>query len=218
MHLTQIWRYPIKSMKGERLEHAQIGLDGIEGDRIVQAWKAGGGIVTARTRPALLGHSGSLGPDGAPLVDGRPWTAPEVARDVEAAAGPGVSLALDPRIGRFDILPLLVATDGAIAALGEDSRRLRPNLVIGGVPGLAERSWEGRRLQIGPALIQAVDLRARCIMTTFHPDTLKQDTNVLRRIQMEFDGVMALNCAVITPGRVSVGDPVTLLDEPDAGN
>ena len=50
---------------------------------------------------------------------------------------------------RFDILPLLVATDGAIAALGVDGRRLRPNIVVGDVDGLAEREWPGRRLQIG---------------------------------------------------------------------
>jgi hypothetical protein len=43
---------------------------------------------------------------------------------------------------RFDVLPLLVATDGAIAALGEDGRRLRPNVVVGGVDGW--RSGPGR--------------------------------------------------------------------------
>ena len=199
-------------MKGESLESAQIGLDGIAGDRIVQVRNSAGRIVTARTRPALLGHQATLGPGGEPLVDGRPWTAPEVARDVEAAAGSGYFLALDDGPGRFDILPLLVATDGAISALGEDGRRLRPNLVIGGVPGLTERSWEGRSLRIGSVVIEAVDLRSRCIMTTFHPDTLKQDTGVLRRIQKEFSGVMALNCSVLIPGQVSVGDPVALLD------
>jgi hypothetical protein len=40
-----------------------------------------------------------------------------------------------------------VATDGAIAALGADGRRLRPNIVIAGVEGLAERTWPGRRIR-----------------------------------------------------------------------
>ncbi len=215
MFLAQIWRYPVKSMKGESLQQAQVTLDGIEGDRIVQVRNPSGRIVTARTRPGLLGHQATLGSDGQPLVDGRPWTAPEVRRDVEAAAGPGSELKLDLTEDRFDVLPLLVATDGAIAALGEDGRRLRPNLVIGEVPGLEERSWEGKFLRIGSVVIKAVNLRARCIMTTFHPDTLKQDTRVLRRIQKEFDGVMALNCSVVVPGQIAVGDPVTLLDRRD---
>ena len=214
MLLAQIWRYPVKSMKGEPMEHAYLGLDGIEGDRVIQVRNSAGKIVTARTRPALLGHRGTLGPDGAPRVDGRPWTGLDVLRDVEAAAGPGSSLTLDHDAGRFDVLPLLVATDGAIHELGEDGRRLRPNLVIGGVPGLTEREWENHFLQIGPAVIRAVDLRQRCIMTTVHPDTLEQDTGVLQRIIKEFGGVMALNCSVIVAGQVRVGDPVTLLDAP----
>jgi uncharacterized protein len=212
MFLDQIWRYPVKSMRGELLDHAYVGPDGIEGDRIVQVRNHLGKIMTARTRPALLRHHGTLGQDGVPRVNGRPWTSSEVVHDVEAAAGPGSFLTLDRGPDRFDVRPLLVATDGAIAALGEDGRRLRPNLVIGGVTGLTERSWEGRFLQIGSAVIEAVDLRGRCIMTTFHPDTVEQKTEVLRRIQKEFGGVMALNCSVVVFGQVSIGDTVTLLD------
>ena len=47
----------------------------------------------------------------------------------------------------------LVATDGAIAAFGRDGRRLRPNLVIGGINGLDERKWPGRRLRTGGVVI-----------------------------------------------------------------
>src|SRR6185436_4717894 len=101
--------------------------------------------------PRLLGHHAVIGPDGEPLVDGRSWRDPGVAADVERAAGTGARLVGGERA--FDILPLLVATDGAIAAFGKDGRRLRPNLVIGGVPGLAERAWAGRRLRVGGALV-----------------------------------------------------------------
>jgi uncharacterized protein YcbX len=58
------------------------------------------------------------------------------------------------------------------------------------------------------------DLRARCIMTTYDPDTGEQDVNVLRRIQREFGGVLGLNSYVINPGRVAVGDRVELLPRP----
>jgi uncharacterized protein YcbX len=49
-----------------------------------------------------------------------------------------------------------VATDGAIQALGVDGWRLRPNIVVGGVDGLAEREWPGRRLRIGEVVIAVV--------------------------------------------------------------
>ena len=215
MYLEQIWRYPVKSMGGERLETGEIRGDGLQGDRIVQVRDQRGRVITARTRPALLGHHASIGPDGEPWVDGRPWTAPEVASAVEKAAGPGCYLVKESALRRFDVLPLLIATDGAIEALGHDGRRLRPNLVIGGVQGLAERTWEGRLLRMGAALIRAVDLRGRCIMTTFDPDTLEQDTGVLRTIQQRFGGVMALNCLVVRPGPVSVNDTVELLETED---
>jgi MOSC domain-containing protein len=202
-------------MAGEPLERADLRREGIFGDRVVQVEDASGRIVTSRTRPRLLGHRATLGSDGEPLVDGRPWRSAEVARDVEAAAGRGARLRRDDGVERFDVLPLLVATDGAIEALGHDGRRLRPNIVIGGVPGLAERGWEGRRLRVGKAIIGLHTLRARCVMTTFDPDTLKQDTAVLRRIVDEFGGHLALNSFVVHGGAIAVGDPVALLD-PDS--
>ena len=102
-------------------------------------------------------------------------------------------------------------TDGAITAFGHDRRRLRPNLIIGGVEGLAERMWEGRRLRIGRCLIQIADLRGRCVMTTFDPDNLAQDIRVLKKIVRELDGTLGLNCSVLEPGELRVGDPVELL-------
>jgi MOSC domain-containing protein len=168
-------------------------------------------VVTARSRPRLLLHHATLGADGQPLVDGRPWTDATVARDVEAAAGPGTRLVSYHGPERFDVLPLLVATDGAIATLAVDRRRFRPNLLISGVDGLAERTWEGRTLKIGGALIRAVDLRQRCIMTTFDPDDATQDRDVLRRIHRQLDGTLALNCRVVRPGRIEVGDAVELM-------
>ena len=115
----------------------------------------------------------------------------------------------DAREG-FDVLPLLVATDGAIAALGVDHRRLRPNIVIAGVEGLAERAWPGRKLRIGDAVIAVAKLRGRCVMTTYDPDTQEQDMSVLRRIVKEFGGRMALDCDVVEGGVVAVGDRVEL--------
>jgi uncharacterized protein YcbX len=214
--IAELWRYPVKSMSGERLERAELRDDGIAGDRVVHVRDARGRVVTARTRPALLGHAARLGPNGEPVVDGRPWGAPDVAADVREAAGESARLVRFDSAGRFDVLPLLVATDGAIAAFAHDGRRLRPNIVIGGVPGLAERTWEGRRLRIGDVLIGIHDLRQRCVMTTFDPDTLAQDLGVLRRIVREFDGSLALNCSVIRGGPIAVGDPVELLEAESA--
>jgi uncharacterized protein len=212
MYLKEIWRYPVKSMAGERLSEVVIGPLGVSGDRVVHVEQSNGRFVTARTHPKLLGHRAVLDADGQPLVDGRPWTDPGVANDIERIVGRGARLVRDDGPERFDILPLLVATDGAIEAFGYDGRRLRPNLVIGGVSGLAERRWEEHTLRIGDVVIALADLRGRCVMTTVDPDTLQQDPGVLRHIVDRFGGRLALNAAVLTPGVVRVGDPVEVVE------
>jgi hypothetical protein len=210
MTVTEIWRYPVKTMAGEKLQRARVGPLGIDGDRVVHVEDTRGRVITSRSHPRFLGHRGTLGPDGAPLVDGRPWTDPTVASEVVDIAGPGAKLVRYDGAERFDVLPLLVATDGAIAAFGHDQRRLRPNIVIGGVEGLAEREWPGACLRIGKVLIGVQDLRLRCIMTSYDPDTLVQDKEITRGIYRRFDGKLALNCFVIESGEIAVGDEVQL--------
>ncbi len=119
---------------------------------------------------------------------------------LEAYAGPE----------RFDVLPLLVATDGAVEAFGRDIRRLRPNILIGGVEGMDETHWPGAELRLGTAVISLDSLRGRCPMTTVDPDTLERDPEVLRDIGRRFGGRLALNADVVRGGDVKVGDSVTL--------
>jgi uncharacterized protein len=211
MRVLEIWRYPVKSMAGETLQTAELTDAGVTGDRILQVQNAKGRIITARTNPLLLRHHATFGPDGQVLVDGRPWNSTDVGKEVEAAAGAGTRLVESELESRFDVLPLLVATDGMLDTLGENRRRFRPNLVIAGVPGLTEREWEGAQLRIGSVIAGMEDLRDRCIMTTFDPDTGEQDVGILRRIYKEFSGKLGLNSYVATPGRISVGDLVELI-------
>jgi len=210
MIVGEIWRYPVKSMGGEQLEATVLTPDGIPGDRVVHA-RDDRQVLTARSHPALLGFRACLAPDGEPLVDGEPWNSETIAARVREAVGAETRLARFDGPERFDVLPLLVATDGAIAALGMDRRRFRPNILVRGVTADAERSWPGKRLRIGKAIIDVVSLRQRCVMTTYDPDTQVQDVSVLRTIVRERGGRLALDCSVIEPGPVALGDPVEVL-------
>jgi len=208
MNITEIWRYPVKTMAGEKLQRVGVGPLGIEGDRVVHVEDAKGQVITSRSHPRFLGHQGSLDTHGEVRVDGRLWDSPAVAAEVVDIAGPGAKLVRFDGAERFDMLPLLIATDGAIAAFGHDLRRLRPNLVIGGVEGLTEGEWPGGCLRMGNVLIGVRDLRLRCIMTSYDPDTLVQDKEITRSIYRRFDGKLALNCFVIESGEIAVGDKV----------
>jgi len=211
MFIKELWRYPVKSMEGEQLNASEVGKLGLAGDRKVLVLGPNGRVITSRTHPKLLGLKGTLGADGEARISGHVWNHPEAGALVRAAAGPGAEIQFYEGPERFDVLPLLVATDGAITAFGHDGRRLRPNIVVGGVEGLAERSWPGKCLRIGEVLIGVQDLRGRCVMTTFDPDTLEHNHRVLKEIVKKFDGKLALNCYVIKGGEIHVGDDVELL-------
>lgn len=206
--LAGLWRYPVKTLAGEALDAAELTLAGIPRDRIVQV-RGPEGVRTSRRHHRLLGLQGGLDAAGRPTVDGRPWDSPEALASVRAVAGPDAWLEADDGLERFDVLPLLVATDGAVAAFGRDIRRLRPNLLIGGVAGLEEFDWPGSELHIGSAVVRLDSRRGRCPMTTVDPDTLVLDPEVLRDIGRRFGGRLALNAEVLHPGVVRVGDAVT---------
>ena len=170
LYVAGLWRYPVKSLAGERLRSAAIDFEGVHGDRLVRV-RGPEGMRTSRRHYRLLGLQGMLGPDGTPLI----------------------------------------STDGAVAAFGRDVRRLRPNILIGGVVGLDEVHWSGAELHVGEVIIRLDSLRARCPMTTVDPDTLHRDPEVLRDIGRRFRGRLALNAEVGRGGTINVGDPVKLI-------
>jgi uncharacterized protein YcbX len=211
LHVAELWVYPVKSLAGERIERTRLSADGVPGDRAVQVRDGDDRLLTARTRHALLRLCATRDERGGTLVEGHPWQAPEAQAALREAAGEDARLVPMEGIARFDDTPLLIATDGALAALGIDGRRLRPNVVIGGVEGLAERDWPGRRLRAGGAVIAVEKLCKRCVIPTVDPDTLAVTPGILGRINADFGGRFALNCLVEQAGPVALGDPVELL-------
>ncbi len=210
MRLAELWRYPVKSLGGERLEAVELEPGGIPGDRGLHVVDGAGALLTARTRPRLVTLPATC--DGAEVqVAGEPWRSSGAAWRVREAAGEDARLVASEGGHRFDDTELLVATDGAVAWMGGDSRRFRPNLLIEGVNGLAERSWPGSSLRIGGALLAVRWICKRCVITTLDPATAEADPTVLRRINTGLEGLFALNCEVTEPGLVSVGDRVELV-------
>jgi uncharacterized protein len=212
MHVAELWRYPVKSLRGEQISETEITELGIPHDREIVVLRQGvRRVATARTKFKLLGLQGSINPEGVTTINGHHWDSPEASALVNEACGEPVQLLQVTSPQRFDVLPLLVATDGAIAWMKVDRRRFRPNIIIGGVEGLAEREWETKNIRIGNVVINAAQLRGRCVMTTYDPDTQVQDVSVLHRIVKELDGTFALDCSIVTPGHIKVGDPVEVV-------
>ena len=210
MHVAGLWRYPVKSLGAEPLAEAELTSDGVVGDRLVHV-RGQYGPLTGRTRHGLLTVPASTGPDGVPRVAAHRWDSPEAAEIIEARAGAGSRLVKFHGPERFDVLNMLVATDGSVARFGYGVGRLRPNILIGGVPAEAEASWPGQALVIGDVVIGVYSQRQRCIVTSIDPGSGEQDLDVFRRIRQSFGGNLALNCWVIRPGTIRRGQAVELI-------
>jgi uncharacterized protein len=206
MKVTELWRYPVKSMAGEMLERAQLGPLGIEGDRVVHVEDSDGRVVTSRSHPRFLGHRGVPGPNGEPLVDGNPWNATEETTAIVDVAGPGARLVRYDGVERPDVVPLLVATDGAIAASGHDRRRLRPNIVAGGEEGLSEQEWPEAYLHIGKVVIGIQDLRLE--PATSHGDRTGAEIGELhgKRFTIEETSCDQMKPAIFEPLLARLGE------------
>ncbi len=118
-------------------------------------------------------------------------------------------------VGRRRSRRLTAGPDGAVERLGEDVRRLRPNIVLSGVAADLEPQLAGQALAIGAALVGLHSVRQRCIVTTIDPDDGGQDLDVLRRIRAVFGGEIALDAWVVRPGKVHVGDVVRIVPAPE---
>src|SRR4051794_10017181 len=95
MRVLELWRYPVKSLQGERLATADIGTFGIDGDRGWALVDLGTGLfLTARRVPDLLFASGRLRPDGSAEVVLPDGTA--TADDAVLSAWLGRPVALRP--------------------------------------------------------------------------------------------------------------------------
>jgi uncharacterized protein YcbX len=119
-----------------------------------------------------------------------------------------------------------IVSDGSLRELARhlgvesiDARRFRMLIEIEGAEPHEEDSWIGRRIAIGDAILRVTKPDARCAITTQDPDTGVRDLDTLRTLigyrglregkHADF-GVLA---EVDQPGRLRLGDEVTLLDE-----
>ena len=120
----------------------------------------------------------------------------------------------------YDAFPLMLMSTSALRSLREalpdsaiDVRRFRPSLVVdtGDLPGHPEQGWEGRRLQVGDATLELLTPCPRCVMVTREiDDVVAQDRSILRHIVGDLGQNVGIYAAVVTPGTVHAGDPITV--------
>ena len=233
MRVLELWRFPVKSLQGERLAHAELGAGGIAGDRQWALFDVGTGFgLTARRVPDLLFAAARLRVDGGVevvLPDGTvtaddavlsDWVGREVAlRSVPATAGARRYESPDDdeeaaggwypwqgaAVGAFHDNADARVTLVSTGTLGSwDRRRFRANVVL---DGAGEDALEGSRARLGSAVLAIGEPVPRCVMVTRpQPGGLGRETAVLKAIHRQRGGVLAVGAGVLRPGAARVGD------------
>ena len=207
MRVAELWRYPVKGLRGESLERVDVAAEGIPGDRCLRVLDERG-IVTGRRKQRMIGLPATLNGGGGPLVGGHPWRSGEAAAAIRDVAGAAARLSRPFGGHEHDAAHVLLLSDGSVSQLGYDLRRFRPNIYFVGADGPVELGWIGRRVRIGDLVLSVDEPCERCVITTIDPDTIAVDLDVLKRTNAELHGNMGAYCSVVEPGVVTVGDVV----------
>jgi uncharacterized protein YcbX len=236
-HVEAIFRYPVKSMGGERLEVAELGWHGLDGDRRLafRRIEDRGGFpwLSASQLPELLlfaphrnadadGAQGDLPthirtPDGEVVpVFGEDW-----AKEVGRRYGAPVQM-MHLKHGIFDEASLSVITSDTVREISRlagripDVRRFRPNVVVRLLRSVAfqEDEWLGGVLSFGegddaPAI--TVTMRdVRCSMVNFDPDSASPAPEMLKAVVRVNQNNAGIYGAVTRIGRLAVGQTILL--------
>ncbi len=210
MRVDELWRYPVKGLRGEQRESLELAADGVPGDRALRVVDERG-IVTGRRKQRMIGLPATLDDRGEPVVDGHPWGSVEAAGAIREVAGPAARLSRSSGGHEYDAAQILLLSVGSVDQLGYDRRRFRPNILIGGGDGPVEQGWLGHRVRVGEAVLSVDEPCERCVITTIDPDTIEIDLDVLKRANAELGGTMGVYCSVVEPATVRTGDRVALV-------
>lgn len=234
-HVEAIFRYPVKSMRGEQLKAANLGWHGLDGDRRLALRRLDDRSdfpwLTASRLPDLLRFTPERRADGARAEipthirtpDGEKMAVfgEDLAAEIGRRYGAPVQMT-QMRHGIFDDACIsVIATDtvcevARLAGQNPDVRRFRPNIVVRALRSDAfqEDEWLGGVLLFGegdyaPAV--AVTMRdLRCSMVNLDPDSASSAPEVLKAVVRANQNNAGIYGAVTRIGRLSVGQTIFL--------
>jgi uncharacterized protein len=226
-HIAALWRYPVKSMRGEALPSLAIDEHGAIGDRYFALKDSDGRLGSGKTTKRFRQIDGLLGfraatENGVVVVhfpDGRTIRADDPSLGALLTAACGMTITVESeaqdRLMHRDSAPLHLLSEASVAWLRArlpdvaiDARRFRPNIVIATeATGLVEQGWPERTIAIGDELvIKAARPTVRCVMTTLPQAELGAAPAVLRTLSEDNAASLGLYADVLRPGTVRIGD------------
>jgi uncharacterized protein YcbX len=223
--VAALWRYPVKSMRGEMLPTLAIDARGVVGDRALALRDGEGKLGSGKTNKRFRRIQGLLDfvaatRDGAIVIrfpDGREIAAddPAIDRALSDACGVEVTLAREAEVAHRDAAPVHLLSEASLAWLRSrlpgvaiDARRFRPNIVIAADgAGSIEQGWIDRMIAVGDDLvIKIARPTVRCVMTTLPQAELGAAPAILRTLTSDSAASLGIYAEVLRAGTVRVGE------------
>lgn len=225
--VTRLHRWPVKSLRGERVEAARFDDRGMAGDRahalIDLRPQRTGTVLTVRQNPQLLSwHSAYPGaPEEPPTLrapDGTTWSWTDPALPAALAASLGMPLELRSADGMQDRGPtVLVTVEASRAALEDelgaavDLARFRPNVHLDiDAPAFAEQDWvAGTTVTVGEVILEIVGPKTgpciRCAVPGWDPAGRERWRKLQTWLIEQHENKFGLIMRVTRPGTIRTG-------------
>jgi uncharacterized protein YcbX len=205
--VAALYRYPVKALRGETLQRAEVEAGGFAGDR--------GTALIVRSRDHARSGKTYRGKENRKL---HTVAASDDAADLALGAGLIVEH-VDEQPHYFDAEPVSIVFDTwvrdleALAGRSVDPLQFRPNIVAAAAPdfSIAEPEMIGMRIGVGDVVFDVVSSITRCVTISYDVATGEADPALQRTIVRERDNKMGIYCRVVTPGIIEAGTPISRL-------
>ncbi|PYQ30417.1 MAG: hypothetical protein DMF56_06285 [Acidobacteria bacterium] len=226
--ISELVRYPVKSMAGIPAESAFLGPHGLDGDRrfAFRRLAEDGGfpwLTASRVPELLLYHPLGIEPTHVRTPDGSQLElrSKELESEIAERHGNAVELRMLEH-GIFDDSPISVITRATMATICReagaelDTRRFRPNIVLDthDAEPFEEDAWIGGWLVFGESesapIVSLTARDVRCMMINLDPDTAQQNAGMMKTVVRLNDNNAGAYGTVVQIGTIRVGDRVML--------
>jgi len=219
--VDSLWRYPVKSLIGERIESVELNSRGVAGDRIYAVSNSdgqfGSGKNTRRFRriDGLFSLLATTNDSGVSIKfpDGSVYSYDDSALNsvLSSVLGESVRLTEEAEIPHFDDGAIHILSKQSLTLLGEflpdaciAESRFRPNIVLD--TNISDADLIGKTIHVGTATLEVTHKTERCRMITLAQPGLESRPEILRVVSKKYELLFGVYARVVSNGYVSVGD------------
>jgi uncharacterized protein len=228
--VKELWRYPVKGLRGESLRSAVVDFDGLAGDRLFGLFEPGSDkAVWGGSHPKMMGWEAAWpaqcgcadAVSGEPVLyepGGAAWGADEAELPARLAETIDAEKGVEIRKVKRDYGRILVIFEASVRRLSEqmgreiEAARFRPNVVVDAdLAPYAEYELErGMSIRLGDNGFTLQKPCERCVLPSWDPAGENvRDKELHKFIINELDNHFGIYLRVNDPVTIKVGDGIS---------